>query len=745
MDRRGSSRRVWIRRSRAAAALAVVAVLLAASGALWVGGLVTAVAGLDIAVPHTALPTPLEDAAAGPPSLPTVVVDVTGAEIGRFRPEELLRPLDWDEIPRTMRTAVVAAEDASFFDHSGVDVAAVVRAAVRNVEAGEITQGGSTITQQLVKNLYTEGADTLNRKVRELELALAVEAEYSKEEILTAYLNTVYFGEGAVGLGAASRTYFRKPAMELTLSEAALLAGLVPAPSAFNPRANPDAAEARRLEVLARIEAEGMAPAAEIDQARRTPPVVQPSRPTSSRFPFFVDYVRRWLLDVAKFPPELVYSGGLRVETTLDPDVQRAARNSAAIRLPHPYNPEAAIVSVEPASGYVRALVGGRRWDETKVNQALGELGAGTGRQPGSSFKPFVLAAALERGTALNDVVPAPATVTPAGSDDEVGNYTGRGYGTVTVADATRRSINTSYLILAERVGADVVAATARSLGVSVPADVGSSIALGAYEVSPLEMAAAYAAFAADGRRVVPTPVTRVLKNGKQLALPERPQHGKQVVPTTVARYVTAALEDVVDRGTGRRAQFGRPAAGKTGTTNDYTNAWFVGYTPQLSTAVWVGFAEGAIPLRGINGVDRVTGGSLPATMWRDVMYAAHERVDVADFAVPPPLPRRPPPTARAGSRDRRNTATARDGEASRPQGQPTAPSTKPPPQPTTTAPAPRPTTSSPTTEPPPIASTTTQPSPPTSSPPSTSPPPTTAPPPPESTTTTQRPEDRER
>ena len=442
-------------------------------------------------------------------SQPSTVVAADGTVIARFRPEELFVPLSADDLPPLLSAVVVATEDADFWTHHGFDATAVARAAARNVQHGAIKEGGSTITQQVVKNLVTGSDRTLERKFDELKAAVQLERQAEKKEILAAYLNTVFFGEGAIGADAAARTYFRKPAHELTLSEAALLAGVIPAPTLYNPRDNPEIAEQRRLLALDRVEAAGVATHEEVELARANPPVVHPRRSSIERYPYFVDYVRRWLLERHGMAQDLLYGGGLRIETTLQPDIQDAALASVNLWLPEPHHPEAAAVVVDPANGDVKALIGGRSWEQQQVNLALGRLGGGSGRQPGSSFKPFVLARAYEDGASSLDTIDAPAELhLPKGHI--VHNYTRRGYGTVTLAQATQMSVNTSFVALANFLDIGRVAEMARSMGIeSLPQQgIGSSLAIGAYEASPLEMATAYGAFANGGQRIDARPPT---------------------------------------------------------------------------------------------------------------------------------------------------------------------------------------------------------------------------------------------
>ncbi|MDQ4099371.1 MAG: transglycosylase domain-containing protein, partial [Chloroflexota bacterium] len=577
-------------------------------------------------------------------SEPTRVVAADGSVIGQFRPEERFVAIAPEDIPDAVLRAVLAAEDTAFLQHAGIDAEAILRASLANLKGGSVEQGGSTITQQLVKNLFTSGDQTLQRKLDEAKIALQLERDYTKREILAAYLNTVFFGEGAVGVRAAARTYFRKPVAQLNLSEAALLAGIIPAPSVSNPRVDPEGAEERRLRVLDRLAGSGLASLEEVEAARSQPPVVHPRPPDVARYPYFMDYVRRWLLERAGLPADMLYRGGLTVETTLDPSLQEASLATVHAHLPAPDDPSASVVVIDPSSGAVRALVGGRDWGREQVNLALGSFGGGSGRQPGSSFKPFILALAFERGASPLDVVPAPAEW-PVEEGHVVHNYSRRGYGEVTLAEAARRSINTSFVATALSLGVADVATLSRSFGlkgIPQPEEVGASLAVGAYEVAPLRMAAAYGAFAANGRRVDPRPVTRVI-GPDGLVQHHWPGHpGPVVIGDETARLVTDTLRGVITAGTGTAADFGRPAAGKTGTTDDYRDAWFIGYTPQLVASVWVGYTDGNRPMLDVEGVARVTGGSIPARIWRDVMSVAHADLPVADF--PPPPERAPPP-----------------------------------------------------------------------------------------------------
>jgi penicillin-binding protein 1A len=582
------------------------------------------------------------------------VVGAAGNEIAELRAFDLTVPIRYRDIPRAVKRAVVAIEDQRFWQHRGVDPEGLIRAAVANWQEGEVVQGGSTITQQYVKNTYTTGERDMARKLREALIATRLERQLTKHEILFRYLDTTYFGDGAYGIGAAAESYFRKPVSELTLSEAALLAGAIASPGNYGPRVNAEVAESRRKTVLRAMRDQDLITRRQFRQARRErlwyapfgePPgpatVVQPPpQGGASADPYFVDYVRREL--EARYGHRQLYRGGLRIETTLDPSLQAMAEASVAETLSGTAAPlEMSLVSVDPATGHVRALVGGRDFDASQVNLALG---GSTGMQPGSSFKTVVLAAALEHGIGPENTFAAPASIDYPGCDPTctINNYDFEDHGTMTLRSATHNSINTVYAQLIDRLGTATVAEMAQRLGVSSvdPArPYGISLALGAYEVSPLDMAAAYATLAARGVRHEVTPILRVLDRRGNVLEDHTAPEGEQVIDPAVADNASDILRGVIEEGTGEAADIGRPAAGKTGTTQEYRAAWFAGYTPQLSTAVWMGYRDIPRPLVGIKGVGSVSGGSFPAETWGRFMRAATAGLPVVDFAPPGPLP----------------------------------------------------------------------------------------------------------
>lgn len=620
------------------------------------------------------------------------VYDIDGNEIALFREFDQKIPVKPEDIPLQLKQAVVASEDKNFYRHGGVDLRGTARALVANLRGRSLEQGGSTITQQYVRNT-SEGITferSLFRKVKEVLAANQVDRGLEKEEILFRYLNTIYFGEGANGVGAASETYFRKPVNQLTLSEAAMLAGLIPAPSLYEPRGNPDGADQRRRVVLRLMLEQDYIDQAAHDAAaaqtvwpvvRGNPPgpatLVQPPVTEFRKYPYFVDYVEKYLR-ARGFDPD---RAGLRIQTSLDPTMQRAAEGAAAAALKGTGHPvEMAIASVEPATGLVKALVGGRDFytgPSANVNLALGGCprkpadlsgvkiratcwddptavvgGGGPGRQTGSAWKPFTLAAAFEKGIQPTKVYPAPATYhikncrVTAASRCTISNNEGRGGGSQTVRMATAQSTNTVYAALEADVGPDRSIDIAKKLGIGsafyYPTNHGvAGLTLGVLDTAPLEMAAAYAVFANRGERHAATPIVKVVDSRGKTLIDNTNRKPERVLDEIVADNVTDLLRGVIAGGTGERAEIGRPAAGKTGSSQENANAWFVGYTPALSTAVWMGKVTGQGPkdaLLRIKGVPRVFGGTIPAATWKDYMGEALKDVPVTDFNEPAPI-----------------------------------------------------------------------------------------------------------
>ena len=567
------------------------------------------------------------------------VVDRNGAPLGQFHAEVNRVPVPLGEVAAVARTAVLAAEDRDFYRHAGLSPRGIVRALWADVR-GRPLQGGSTITQQLVKNSYLTNERSLARKLREAVLAVKIEGSLSKDAIFERYLNTIYFGRGAYGIEAAARTYFGTTAARLDLSQAALLAGLIRSPHRADPVRAPEEGRRRRRVVLQSMVAAGdisPARAAQVDDAPlgARPPsgdVMDSATPGTRHV---LEWVRRQL--VRRFGERTVYGGGLRVELTLDVELQRAAEQSVAAVLDRPDDPEAALVSVD-ADGRVLAMVGGRDFGHSEVNLALGAAGGGTGRQAGSAFKPFVLATAVDEGVPVRQTFDAPAAIDitlPNGQPWHVSNYDDESFGRTDLVDATAHSVNTVYAQLIDEVGPQRVTDLARRLGIRSPLEPLHSLALGTEAVAPLDMASAYMTFGRRGEWVEPHVIARVTDDAGHVLLEVEPERDEVMAPEE-ADTVNAVLRTVVERGTGRGAAIGRPVAGKTGTTQGYGDAWFVGYTPQLATAVWIGYPEGqARAMTDVHG-RKVTGGSFPADVWRRFMERAVRDLDPVDFVAPP-------------------------------------------------------------------------------------------------------------
>ena len=688
-----------------------------AAGFLWGSGLapvvvVTAVVLSILYLPPSRIPEPTNFEAGGI----SRVFDVNGQEIGQFRRFEQNIPVKPSDIPLHLKQAVIASEDQSFYSHGGIDVGAMLRALAADIQAQEFVQGGSTITQQYVRNAYTGRERTVGRKFREVVLASQLNRRLDKDDILFKYLSTVYLGEGAYGVGAASETYFRKPVSRLSLSEAALLAGLIPAPSRYEPRGNPGLAEEKRLLVLEKMLEEGYITSGEHAVAAQervwTVPSVRPGGPATiihppqqvlPRYPYFMDYLRRYLSE--KYGEETVFKGGLEVHTTLDPKAQAAADKAIGTSLAGTSPPvEMALAAVEPHTGFVKAMVGGRDFhgrEGRQVNMALGRCppqppeklrskvdvpatcwdpeatavvgGGGSGRQPGSAWKPFVLAAALEKGIDDTKVYSAPGSYRFKGCRGDgcvIQNYDGSGGGRMTLRQATVKSINTVYAQVIQDVGVKETGEMAKKLGITSawvanPEVHGPSYSIGVQEVAPLDMASAFGVFGNRGERQEPTPVVWIKARGRKTLEDNRHRSPRRVLSESLAFEVTDILKGVIANGTGTRADIGRPAAGKTGTAQEWRDAWFVGYTPALSAAVWIGNRDRPTSLFGVKGVPRVFGGSIPAETWKAFMAEALRDVPPTDFtgapAPLPPLPDVAPPTYTPPTFDRPTTTTTYD------------------------------------------------------------------------------------
>jgi len=532
------------------------------------------------------------------------------------------------DISPKMKHAIVAVEDKRFYEHRGVDVHGIIRAVWQDVRNKKVVEGGSTITQQFVKNTYLRKQRSIGRKLKEAALAWQLEQRWSKDRILTAYLNTIYFGNGAYGIEQAALTYFHHRAGGLTWAEAALLAGIPSDPSQYDPVANPKAARARREIVLRDLLDQGDITYTDFVRANRQPLPSPDDVHLSGKqgpAPYFTNYVKQQLID--RYGSGRVFGGGLRVYTTIDLNVQRIARQAITKWLTDPNGPSAALVAVDPRTGKVLAMIGGNNYRKSQFNLAVqGE------RQPGSSFKPFVLATALRQGISPEATFESGPVQIPLGDKVwYVHNYENSDLGRISLASATQYSDNTVYAQLTQLVGPGAIVRTAKSLGITSPLKSYFAIGLGAEAVNPLEMARAFSAFANGGKRIDgaafgnhPRAISFV-RNEHRAAVDDNHPLRRPVLTADAAAIETSLLESVVTGGTGRQAQLGdgRAVAGKTGTTENYGDAWFVGYTPQLVTAVWVGYPTTLRPMLTEYHGEAVAGGTYPALIWKSFMERA--------------------------------------------------------------------------------------------------------------------------
>ena len=578
----------------------------------------------------------------------TVIEYSDGSRLGQLAKENRV-DIPLKDVPQHVRDAVLAAEDRGFYEHSGISFTGILRAAYQDVRGGGAKQGGSTITQQYARNAYLSQERTFARKFREAIIAVKLERKHSKDEILEWYLNTIYFGRGASGIEAASRTYFGIPARRLSVEQGAVLAALIRSPEGGDPAVNPEVAERRWKAVLdGMVETKKLeraeADAAKYPKLNERKAAGKDSKGGNGPIGYVVDAVRRELI-ANGFSESEVYTGGLKVRTTIDRRRQAAAVEAVHNVLTDPAkDPRAALVAVEPGTGKVVAMYGGRdfgaKGDKSFVNYATNP------RQPGSSYKPFVLAAALDEGISLKSTFDGKSP--QRFGDYEVDNFDGKSFGRVDLVESTANSINTVYVPLGLEVGVDKVIDTTHRLGIPDTVDCqdnrDASLFLGTCDQKPADMAAAFAAFAAKGESTGWHLIESV-RTGKGKRLYRAKVEKTEALSEGEAADAIHAMRAVVERGTARSAQIGRPAAGKTGTTQDNTNAWFNGFVPQLSTSVWMGYEvaendgtgkRGIPPMRNIHGFGEITGGTLPARIWHDFMAAALEGVPVEDF--PPPV-----------------------------------------------------------------------------------------------------------
>lgn len=582
------------------------------------------------------------------PAVSSQVFDSHGRLITTLHSDQNRLPIDINKVPQNLQNAFIAAEDNRFYEHIGIDPIGIFRAIFANLTNRGIAQGGSTITQQLAKNAFLSQEQTLKRKIQEAMLALEIEHKYSKKEILEMYMNQIYFGQGAYGIQTAAKTYFNKDVNELTLTQCAMLAGLPKSPNYYSPFNNLNEAKKRKNVVLDQMVKYGYVSAAEAEDAKNQDLGLSKSHQSkeADEYASFIDYVSQQV--AKKYGDDALYKEGLKIYTTMDVDKQHAAVR-AMRNLPNNYTdengltqPQAAIVSIDPKTGHILAMVGGRGQDSfNRASMAV--------RQPGSAFKPFVYLTALQHDmtpdTTMND---QPVTYGSWSPKNAGGSYSG----TMTLSDALAHSVNTIAVQLADQVGTKNIIANAKKMGITTldAKDDNLAMALGGLTkgVTPLEMASAYGTFANKGVHVKPTAIVKILdRNGNVLedaSTLEKEETKTRVMSEREAYEMTTMLEGVIDHGTGTAAAIGRPAAGKTGTTDDNKDAWFVGYTPDIVTAVWIGDDTGS------HSLGEIYGGTIPAEIWKDYMSSATSDESGSDFSAPSGMERRKETTSSSSS-----------------------------------------------------------------------------------------------
>ena len=542
-------------------------------------------------------------------------------------------PVSLEEVPENLVKALIATEDTRFYVHPGIDARGVARAMYRNIRARKILEGGSTLTQQLAKVLFLTPEKSYVRKLKEMAIALRIEQRYTKREILSLYLNQIYFGSGAYGVEAASRIYFGKPARELNVAECALLAGLPRSPKYYSPFKSPESSRQRRAYVLNRMVAAGVITVLQADEAKKNPLPVRTAVKAGGPAPYFVENVRQKVEE--RFGSSILYSGGLNIYTTINDELQTYAEVAVASGLakiearrgatsPSPL--QAALIAIEPSTGRIQAMVGGRDFNKSQFNRATQAL-----RQPGSAFKPVIYAAAIERGAGASDLLDdSPLTIAVNRKKNwSPENFTRTHQGSVTLRKALAQSLNVPTIRLLEKTGVEETVRYARKLGIRSPLTRYLPLALGSSDVTPLELTAAYAVFANHGVRLGPVSILMITDStGRAVyvndAVPE------QVMKPETAFLTTYLLKGAIENGTGWKArELGRPAAGKTGTTNDYRDAWFIGYTPGLVAGVWVGHDD----QQSVG--PKQTGGRAALPIWLEFMKNALSESPSENFAVP--------------------------------------------------------------------------------------------------------------
>jgi penicillin-binding protein 1A len=615
---------------------------------VFVAGACAAVAGVFVNDPAALVRCDLGSLRAQALGHTTFVTASDGSRLGAVPSTRNREPVPLSRMSPWLAKATVAVEDARFWTRPGaLDLEAITRAAVADIGAGRIVEGGSTIDQQLARDRYLRApAPTLSRKLQEACIAAQLEQRYSRRTILQDYLDEAYYGHLAYGVQAAAETYFSRPASRLTMAQAALLAGLPQAPTVYDPIPHPAAARRRRNEVIAALRAAGAISAGRMRAAQRSPLRLRPGRRYSGAGPQpFFEYARRELIQgVGRWR---AMHGGLDVSTTLDPHLQRLATAAIGHWLGQPGQPAAALVAIDPSSGAIRAMAANVPGHQGEAFNVASQ----SHRQAGSTFKTFTLAAAMEAGIPLGSVWHGPPALTIGDprcmngiAPWVVHNYADEAQGTMSLLQATAFSVNTIYAQVVTKVGPQAVVDVAHRMGIQSPLTPVCSITLGPEGVSPLEMTDAFATLAARGVHHPASALARVTSSSGRAVV--SPASGDRALSQGVADRVTYALSGVIRAGTGTAADIGRPAAGKTGTAESFKDAWFCGFVPQLATCVWIGYPQAEIPLGTVDGFAQVVGGSVPARIWHDFMSRAVSGLPVEQLpTVPASRLRGPTPT----------------------------------------------------------------------------------------------------
>lgn len=613
--------------------------------------------GLVIGVVYAFAKLPVTNQA--PPAQSITFTDSQGTPIGTVSPIANRQVVDFKDIPPVVRNAVLAAEDRDFYKHGALSYKGLLRAAWANIVQHRVAEGGSTITQQYVKNVFPAvGSErTIFRKIKEAVIAIKLEHHYSKDQILGSYLNAVYFGHGAYGVQAAAHAFFNKPVQKLTPAEAATLAGAIRAPEVYTRKANAGIAKERRDFILDVMAQRGWLTPAEAAKAKAAPLkenwVVRPSGIANSKAPFFLELVRQYLVD--QFGAAAVAQGGFQVRTTLDLKMQAEAEAAVRGVLNAKGDPPAALVALDPRTGAVRAIYGGAPASQWATHPF--DYATDAERQAGSTFKPFVLEQALLDGVTLDQPLPAPDKVTVNNGDGTttiIHNFAGEHFsGNISLLEATEQSVNTSYTYLLDQLARDGQSGPTRVANLAhltgLDATLNSterkpiiaevpSLALGPSDVTTLQLASAFGTWANQGVHVDPY-LVEWIKDSKGHFIKLPPHRAVRVIDANTANTLTFALRNVVEHGTGTAARLpDRQVAGKTGTTNDSKDARFVGYTTDLVTSVWMGYTTPR-PMVNLHGVANVTGGSLPAEIWHNFMVQATQGTPGTAFPLPQQTP----------------------------------------------------------------------------------------------------------